>query len=93
MDLSLLISDLGRVLCSTESVLPPKLSAGPGNCQLLPLGLYRWENCKERSSRNPCENPCREHGAIGLGTGFWFFHEILSFHVADVEYNPQNREY
>ena len=32
-------------------------------------------------------------GGIGLGTGFWFFHEILSFHVADFEYNPQNREY
>ena len=30
---------------------------------------------------------------IGLGTGFWFFHEMLSFHVADFEYNPQNREY
>ena len=30
---------------------------------------------------------------IGLGTGFWFFHEILSFHVADFEYNSQNREY
>ena len=31
--------------------------------------------------------------SIGLGTGFWFFYEILSFHVADFEYNPQNREY
>ena len=31
--------------------------------------------------------------SIGLGTGFWFFHEILSFNAADFEYNPQNREY
>ena len=30
---------------------------------------------------------------IGLGTSFWFFHEILSFYVADFEYDPQNREY
>ena len=34
-----------------------------------------------------------KNAPIGLGTGFWFFHGILSFHVADFEYNPQNRKY
>ena len=47
-----------------------------------------------KNSLLQCKNPAgRKVGSIGLGTGFWFFHEILSFDVADFEYNPQNREY
>ena len=46
-DLGHQLSYFRRVLCSTESPLLQKLSAGAGNRQLLPLGLYGRGNSKE----------------------------------------------
>ena len=53
LDLSLLISDYGHVLCSMESMLPPKLSTGPRNCQLLAVAVGFVQAGKQQGSR-PC---------------------------------------
>ena len=62
---------------------------------LLTLAIWSYEHeAEEYIFLNlPFPSNPKENSSIGLGTGFWFFHEILSFHVADFEYNSQNREY
>ena len=49
--------------CSLLHGIPtfPESSVGAGNRLLFPLSLNGWRNSKERSSRNLCGNPCKEH--------------------------------